>query len=361
MHNGSMTVTPFVIDVPQSDLDDLRARLRATRWPDAAVSDWSQGIPPAALRRVLDYWAEEYDWRAVERQLNTLTHVTVDGIHAVRAGTPGATPLLLVHGWPDGFVRFLRALPLLADRFELVIPSIPGYGFSAQPTEPLGPIGVADRFVDLMSQLGHERFAVHGGDIGTQIADQLGLRHPDRITALHLGDVPLRRLRGIDPAEQTPEEQQWSKDGAAWELAEGAYSHLQRTKPQTLAAALNDSPAGLAAWILEKFEAWSDKGLDAFTLDDLATNLTIYWVTQTAGSAARYYYDNTVTPTGRQVVPTGFAVFPADICPPPPGSASRWYPVERWTQMPRGGHFGPWEEPELWAAEMRAFFDQLEL
>lgn len=185
MHNGSMTVTPFVIDVPQSDLDDLRARLRATRWPDAAVSDWSQGIPPAALRRVLDYWAEEYDWRAVERHLNTLTHVTVDGIHAVRSWHARCRTLLLVHGWPDSFVRFLRALPPLADRFELVIPSIPGYGFSAQPAEPLGPIGVADRFVDLMSQLGHERFAVHGGDIGTQIADQLGLRHPDRITALH--------------------------------------------------------------------------------------------------------------------------------------------------------------------------------
>ncbi|MBU1587192.1 MAG: epoxide hydrolase [Actinobacteria bacterium] len=354
-----MTVTPFTIEVPQAELDDLRARLRATRWPDAAVTDWSQGIPPAALRRVVDYWAEEFDWRAVERRLNQLDHVMVDGIHAVRAGTPGATPLLLVHGWPDSVVRFLAALPLLEDRFELVIPSIPGYGFSAHPSEPLGPVGVADRFAALMTELGHERYAVHGGDIGTQIADQSGLRHPDRITALHLGDVPLRRMRGIAPADLTDAEREWQANGAAWELAEGGYSHVQRTKPQTLAAALNDSPAGLAAWILEKFEAWSDRGLDAFTLESLATNLTIYWVTQSAGSAARYYYDNTVTPTGLQTAPTGFALFPADICPAPEESAKRWYPVQRWTQLPRGGHFGPWEEPELWAAEVRAFADQV--
>ena len=356
-----MDVTPFTIEVPQAELDELRRRLRATRWPDAVTDDWSQGIPPAALRRVVEHWADAYDWRAVERSLNELDHVMVDGIHAIRAGTPGATPLLLVHGWPDGFVRFLRALPLIADRFEIVIPSIPGFGFSADPAEPLGPIGVADRFAGLMSALGHERFAVHGGDIGTQIADQLGLRHPGRVTALHLGDVPLRRMRGIPPAEQTAAEQAWTVNGAAWELAEGAYSHLQRTKPQTLAASLNDSPAGLAAWILEKFEAWSDRGLAAFSLDDLATNLTIYWVTQSAGSAARYYYDNTVTPTGRQTVPIGFAVFPADLCPAPRESAERWYPVARWADLPRGGHFGPWEEPELWAAEVRAFFDQVSL
>ena len=354
-----MTITPFTIDVPQAELDDLRARLLATRWPDAATDDWSQGIPPAALRRAVDYWAEEFDWRSVERRLNELDHVVVDGIHAVRAGTRGATPLLLVHGWPDSFVRFLAALPLLEERFDLVIPSIPGYGFSAHPSEPLGPVGVADRFAALMTELGHERFAVHGGDIGTQIADQLGLRHPERITALHLGDVPLRRMRGIPPAELTDAEREWQANGAAWELAEGGYSHVQRTKPQTLATALNDSPAGLAAWILEKFEAWSDRGLDAFTLESLATNLTIYWVTQSAGSAARYYYDNTVTPSGVQSAPTGFALFPADICPAPEASAKRWYPVQRWTELPRGGHFGPWEEPELWAAELRAFADQV--
>ena len=350
---------PFTIDVTEAELDDLRARLRATRWPDATTEDWSQGIPPAALRRVVEYWAEQFDWRAVERRLNELDHVLVDGIHAVRAGTAGATPLLLVHGWPDSFVRFLAALPLIADRFEIVIPSIPGYGFSEHPVEPLGPVGVADRFAALMTELGHERFAVHGGDIGTQIADQLGLRHPERITALHLGDVPLRRMRGIPPAEQTDAEREWQANGAAWELAEGGYSHLQRTKPQTLAAALNDSPAGLAAWILEKFEAWSGRGLDAFSLESLATNLTIYWVTQSAGSAARYYYDNTVLPTGVHTVPTGFALFPADICPAPEASARRWFPVERWTEMPRGGHFGPWEEPELWSKDLRAYFDAL--
>lgn len=365
---GAMdAVTPFRIDVPEAELDELRRRLRATRWPDAVADDWSRGTAPGDLRRLVTHWAEAFDWRAAERRLNDLDHVLVDvgglRVHAVRAGTPGATPVLLVHGWPDGFLRFERVLPLLAG-CELVVPSIPGFGFGDRPTELTGPAWVADRLAALMTALGHERFVAHGADIGSSIVDQLALRHPDRVLALHLGDVPLRRMRGIDPAEQSPAEREWTARAQAWGLAEGGYGQIQRTKPQTLAPALNDSPAGLASWFLEKFRAWSDCGGDVFSRfppDELATNLTVYWVTQTAGSAARYYYDTANAPLNDGVVtaPTGFAVFPKDVLIPTRESAERWFHVVRWTEMPRGGHFGPWEEPALWAAEVTGFLDEV--
>ncbi len=359
---GTM-VEPFEIAVPQPVLDDLRARLRATRWPDAVTDDWSQGTAPEALRTLVEYWATEYDWRAAEARLNAIEQVRSNGVHALRSGTPRATPLLLVHGWPDGFVRFERALPHLGERFEIVVPSIPGFGFSDRPTEPWGPAKIADQLADLMRDLGHERFGVHGADIGTHIADQLALRHPERLLGLHLGDIPFRRMRALDPAILTEAERDWATRSLQWDLAEGGYSHLQRTKPQTLAASLNDSPAGLASWMLEKFQSWSDRDVfSAFTLDELATNLTIYWVTQTAGSAARYYFDSRTAALsdGRVDVPTGVAQFPHDLLPAPRESAERFYNVQRFTRMPAGGHFGPWEEPEAWSAELIAFFDGLE-
>lgn len=356
-------MSDFRIDIPQSELDELKRRLLATRWPDAVTDDWSQGTPPGPLKQLVDYWTNEFDWRAVEARLNERRHVKIDGIHAVVAGTPGATPLLLVHGWPDSFLRFERAQPLLADRFEVVVPSIPGFGFSDRPTTEWGTARIADQLAALMTALGHERFGLHGADIGSQIADQLVLRHPDRIIGLHLGDVPFRRMRALAPDELTPEEEAWAAKGTEWEVAEAGYTHLQRTKPQTLAASLNDSPAGLAAWILEKFQSWSDSdALDVYSLEELATNLTIYWVTQTAGSSVRYYRDSRHTPLndGYVSIPTGFAQFPADLLPAPRHSAERFYNVRRWTWMPSGGHFGPWEQPALWSADVIAFFDEIE-
>ena len=370
-----MPVTPFTIDVPQHELDELRRRLAATRWPppmtEPMADDWSLGTPPGALRRLVEHWGGAFDWRAAEARLNAIEQVMVPvangagtRVHALRAGTPGATPLLLIHGWPDSFLRFEKALPLLASRFDIVLPSIPGYGFSDIPAGDFGPTAVADCLAALMRELGLERFVVHGADIGSSIGQQLALRHPERVSALHLGDVPLRMMRLMDSADLDDAERALTEKLQAWDAAEGAYSHLQRTKPQTLAASLNDSPAGLASWVLEKFRAWSDCGGDVFsrfTPDELATNLTIYWVTATAGSAARYYHSTTVDTLDNSMltVPTGAALFPRDILVVPRKTAERWFNVRRWTEMPAGGHFGPWEEPEAWSAELIAFADQL--
>jgi len=378
---GSLTgpgaVTPFTIRIPDAELDELRRRIRATRWPAPMTDDWSLGTAPAELRRLLEHWGGDYDWRAAEARLNAIDQVQVAvpvgagdetlRVHALLAGTPGATPLLLIHGWPDGFIRFEAVLPLIAERFEIVVPSIPGYGFSEIPARAFGPTAVADAFAGLMSALGHERFVVHGADIGSSIAQQLAVRHPERVSALHLGEVPLRMVRSLDPAELDDAERELLARLQAWDAAEGAYSHLQRTKPQTLAASLNDSPAGLASWMLEKFRAWGDVDdspgavFSRFSLDDLCTNLTIYWVTQTAGSAGRYYANTRLDTfdNSRVTAPTGAALFPKDILVAPRTTAERWFTVQRWTEMPSGGHFGPWEEPEAWAAELTAFADQV--
>ena len=366
---------PFTIDIPQADLDDLRARIsRTRRAPVSVADDWSRGTPPGVLDRVLEHWGGDYDWRAAERRLNGFEQVRVAvplagadfTLHVLRAGTAGKTPLLLVHGWPDGFVRFEKVIPLLAERFELVVPSIPGFAFSDKPHVALGPVGVADLFADLMTALGHERFAVHGADLGSQVGEQLALRHPERLIGLHLGDIPLRRLRALaadDSATLSDAERATLAQLTEWETAEGAYARLQRTKPQTIGAALDDSPAGLAAWIVEKFQAWSDGDVfEVYTLDELCTNLTIYWVTASATSAAQYYYDNghSVLTNDAVTVPTGVAVWPKDLVHGSRASVERWFPVKRWTEQPRGGHFGPWEQPQLWADDVVAFFDGLD-
>ncbi|MDT0353398.1 epoxide hydrolase family protein [Pseudonocardia charpentierae] len=361
--------TTFVLDVPQDVLDELHQRLARTRFPDAVADDWQRGTAPSALRKLVEHWSTGYDWRAAEARINALDHhrTTVDGVglHHLRAGTPGRPPLLLVHGWPDSFLRFEDLIPLLADDFELVIPSIPGYGLSDRPTQPgTNPARIADLFAALMSTLGHDRFAFHGGDLGSWIGEQLAFRHPERLTALHLTDVPYWHLFGADPATLSPAEQDFLRRGQQWSQQEGAYVMVQGTKPQTLATALNDSPAGLAAWFLEKFRAWSDCGGDVwsrFTPDRLLTNLTLYWVTETAGSAARLYQEmmsaigGSDTPNAPVTVPTAVAIFPADIVTAPREFAERWFDLRRWTAMPRGGHFAAWEEPELLAADLRAF------
>jgi pimeloyl-ACP methyl ester carboxylesterase len=361
-------IEPFTIDIPHAELEELRRRLRDTRWPDDVGDDWERGTRPSTLRTFLGYWAEEFDWRAVEARVNGYEHVRVDvetpagptRIHAMLAGDPAAPPLLLLHGWPDSFLRFEKLIPLLGDRFRLIMPSIPGYGFSDRPTAPgAGPAWVADRMAGLMTELGHPVFGVHGGDIGSSIGDHLAARHPERVSKLHLTSVPTLRLGLVDPADLTPEERDYAAWYALWTRDEGAYASEMRTKPQTIAASLTDSPAGLGSWFLEKYRAWGDGDdpLEMFGLELLATNATLYWVTGTAASAARYYFETRMTgPAGFVSAPVGVAVFPGDISVPPRVFAERFYDVERWIELPRGGHFAAWEQPELLAEELRAFF-----
>jgi pimeloyl-ACP methyl ester carboxylesterase len=357
-------IEPFRIAVPQATLDDLHERLTRARLSDDVADDWERGTRPSALRALLETWRDAYDWRAAEARLNELEHGRWSGLHFVRAGTRGRAPLLLLHGWPDSFLRFERVLGLLGEDFDLVVPSIPGYGFSDHPVPGVDPEGIADALAGLMSALGLERFAVQGGDIGSGIAEQLALRHRERVVALHLTDVPSWHLSA--GGELSPAEEDYRDRNAAWAQAEGAYAHQHQTKPQTLAYALNDSPVALASWILEKFHAWSDCDDDVighFGADALLTNLTLYWVTETAGASVRRYYDTVraiarrdeAARSARVEVPTALAVFPKEPVRTPREYAERWTDLRRYTELPRGGHFAAWEEPELFADDLRAF------
>ncbi|MBI5160902.1 MAG: epoxide hydrolase [Micrococcales bacterium] len=349
------------VDVPTREVAELGRRIRDTRWPDSVADDWQRGTRPSALRRLLDHWSA-YDWFALQQRINGQDHVlvpTADGrVHVWRAGRRGAPALLLIHGWPDSFLRYDRVVPLLAADFDLVVPSVPGYGFSDRPMHGgTASAWTAAVLSEVMEKLGIERYGVHGGDIGTGIAEQLTLAHPERITGLHLGDMPLWRALGAD--DLTGAERSWVEGAAAWSESEGAYSTLQRTKPQTLAAGLTDSPAGLASWQLEKFQAWGEGDVfERIPIDLIAANLSVYWYTRTAASAARYYYESRITPPtgGRVEVRTAFGLWPHDIQVAPRSFAERMYPLERFTEFPRGGHFGAMEEPELLAADLRAFF-----
>jgi len=372
---------PFAPVTARAAIDDLRARLRATRWPDApADAGWSLGTDVAYLRELVAYWADGFDWPAQEAALNRLPRFRAPvgglGIHFVhaRAVAPvGPTlPLVLSHGWPDSFWRYSKVIPLLtdpgahgadpADAFDVVVPDLPGFGYSDIPAAPLNSIDVAGLWAELMAGLGYARFGAAGGDLGSHVSRYLALDHPDRVVAVHRTDAGLALFSG-DPADLAPEERTWLKSGAAWGAAEGAYAAMHRSKPQTAAVGLTDSPAGLAAWIVEKLRAWSDCAGDvesAFSRDEILTNLTIYWLTGTIGSSMRMYAANAAIPPAqlarRVEVPSGFSIFPADLVRPPRAWLERTANVVRATEPARGGHFAPFEEPELYARELREFF-----
>ena len=380
MPDDSARVEPFALETAPAALDDLRRRLRATRWPDAPEeAGWSLGTDVDYLRDLVAYWADDFDWTAQEASLNRLTHVRVDldglRVHAVhaRAASGSAMPLILGHGWPDSFWRYTKVVPLLtdpgahgadpADAFDVVVPDMPGYGYSDRPVgPPLDSIGVAAHWAHLMTVLGYDRFAAAGGDIGSHVSRYLALDHPDRVVAVHRTDAGVPVLTG-DPAELTAEERDWFASVAGWGAAEGAYAAMHRTKPQTAAVGLTDSPAGLAAWIVEKMRAWSDGGGDierSFTKDEILTNVTIYWLTGTIASSMRMYHANSRIPPAqlarRVEVPSGFSLFPGDILRPPRAWLDRTANTVRVTEPARGGHFAPFEEPELYAQELREFF-----
>jgi pimeloyl-ACP methyl ester carboxylesterase len=373
---------PFSPRTPPAEIESLRARLHATRWPDAPEeAGWSLGTDLDYLRELVAYWADGFDWPAQEAALARLPRFRVPlgglGIHFVhvRAVAPvgPVLPLILAHGWPDSFWRYTKVVSLLtdpgahgadpADAFDVVVPDMPGYGYSDRPTRgALDSIGVAGLWAELMAALGYRRFGAAGGDLGSHVSRYLALDHPGRVVAVHRMDAGLPTFAG-DPATLAPAERSWLADAAAWGLAEGAYAAVHRTKPQTAAVGLTDSPAGLAAWIVEKLRAWSDCGGDverSFSRDEILTNVTIYWLTATIGSSIRMYRANAAIPPDqlarRVEVPSGFSLFPGDIVRPPREWLDRSADVVRVTEPARGGHFAPFEEPELYAEELREFF-----
>jgi microsomal epoxide hydrolase len=378
----SEPVAPFRIEVPQAVLDDLRERLARIRWPDDPTGGWSQGTSMEYLRALVDYWRTGFDWRKQERHLNELPHfqVEVDGsrlhfIH-VRGRGPKPLPLVLSHGWPSSFAEFVKIIPLLtdpaatggdpADAFDVVVPSLPGYGFSARPREPgMTTTRIAKLWANLMTEhLGYPRFCAHGGDIGAGVTNRLGLYHPEVLHGVHVMAV-LPPWLGAGAAPLSAGEQRYQTVLDAWEKDEGAYSHLQRTRPQTLAFGMHDSPVGLAAWIVKKLRSWSDCAGNIetrFTKDELLTGTTLYWVTETFGSSVRLYYDSvhfspTIGPDTKMHVPAAIALTTEEVNRVPRERAERTYAnIQQWTEFRRGGHFMAHEEPLLLAEDLRMFF-----
>jgi microsomal epoxide hydrolase len=381
-----MHIEPFRIAVPDPVLTDLRERLARTRFPDEIPgSDWGYGTALAYMRELVPYWKDRYDWRAAEARLNALPQFRgeVGGlrIHFIhqRGKGPKPFPLVITHGWPGSVAEFVKIIgPLTdpgahggdaADAFDIVCPSMPGYGFSDHPREPgMDPERIAALWAELMAGLGYPRFGAQGGDWGSMVTTYLGYRHPAVVAGIHLNMViafppdPANPADGLTQDELIPlmEAQQFLKE-------ETGYQRIQGTKPQTLSYALNDSPAGLAAWIVEKFRTWSDCGGEVerrFSKDELLTNVMFYWVTETANSSCRLYCEtiraDKFPPSNFRVeVPTGCAIFPREILRPPRAWAEKLYNVKRWTPMPAGGHFAAMEEPALLVDDIRAFFRPL--
>jgi epoxide hydrolase len=378
------TIRPFRIDVPQADLDDLRDRLHRTRWPDELPGvAWTRGVPLGYLKELAAYWADGYDWRKHEARLNEFPQftTTVDGadVHFlhVRSPQPDALPLILTHGWPGSVVEFLNLIGPLADprahggdpadAFHLVIPSIPGYGLSG-PTREAGwtTNRVARAWGELMARLGYQRYGAQGGDWGAFVAPELGRIDPDHVVGVHLnaatfgfipfGPVDPEELASFTDAEQARLERLNTSTAGPG----NGYFELQATRPQTLAYALADSPVGQLAWIVEKFQEWThgaEVPEDAVDRDQLLTNVMLYWLTNTAGSSARLYYENLHAGFSRQqpgITPTGVAVFAEDYAIRRYGE--RGNHIVHWTEFDRGGHFAAMEAPDLLVGDVRTFF-----
>jgi pimeloyl-ACP methyl ester carboxylesterase len=381
-----MDIQSFKIAVPQVMLDDLHDRLARTRWPDEAEgTGWNYGTNLDYLKELVTYWQNEYDWRKHEHELNHLAQYKAEvdgmGIHFIhmRGNGPNPTPLLLLHGWPDSFYRFSKIIPMLTDparfggkpedAFDVIVPSLPGFGFSDRPHTPGGmkSLHAAELLATLMHEvLGYQRYAVAGGDIGSRVARLLALAHPEQVLGLHLTDIGFPREIAFPPevTNPSPAEGRFLGSAGMWFFQEGAYAALQTTRPQTISYALTDSPVGLAGWIVEKFRAWSDCDGEiekSYTKDELLTNIMIYWVTGTISSSVRLYHEDGLQSApqltaGQYIeVPTGVATFPKDLTYPPRELGERFLRIARWTEMPRGGHFAALEVPELLAEEMRAF------
>ncbi len=384
-----MQVRPYDIRVPDSTLRDLRARLETTRLPLDRGNDWDSGTNPTYLRELVDYWRTDFDWRERETELLRSRHYTaaIDGttVHFVHERGRGDAPLpiILTHGYPDSFYRFHSLIPLLADpvahggdasdAFHVVVPSLPGFVYSTSSGDN-DILRTGDRWHDLMTGLGYERYGAHGGDWGSLVTETIARSHGSAVVGIHLTDVPFWHAQRR-PRKRSAAEDAYFAELDDFQKREGAYAMIQGHRPQTLADGLNDSPAGLAAWMLQFFERMSDCDGDlesSFTKDELLTNIMLYWVTGTTATSFAPYYDTFHAGARRWMlelakykvgrlskVPAGFAMFPRELSHPPREWAERFFDVQRWTEMPRGGHFAAMEEPEALAEEIRAFFRPL--
>jgi pimeloyl-ACP methyl ester carboxylesterase len=373
---------PFRIEVEQGVLDDLQARLERTRWASVAgQSGWNHGTSPEFLRSIVEYWRTGYDWRRHETRLNALpqfiAHVDGEDLHFVyqRGRQSRATPLVLLHGWPDSFYRYHKVIPMFADpatpgdSFDIVVPSLPGFAFTGALRHPprQQPTRHTARLIwRLMTDvLGYDRFAVAGGDGGSVIAQILAIDHPESVIGIHLTDLGWH-VWSVDPAALPKHEQRFIEAATRRFMPESAYAMVHASRPRSLAVGLSDSPVGLASWILDRFHAWSDGDLETrFGRDVLLTNIMLYWVTRTIGPSVFAYHADaespSLTPDDRAECPVALALFPADIGRtfPPRSFAERTLAVQRWTEMPRGGHFAALEEPELLARDAIEFFRSL--
>jgi len=377
----SEAIVPFRIAVSDEILADLRERLARTRFPDEVNdADWSYGTRLDYLKELCGYWRDEFDWRAREAELNRFEQFTtsIGGLRlhfiCARSIEPEALPLVITHGWPGSIAEFSKIIEPLrnprahggraSDAFHVVCPSIPGYAFSEAAREPgMNARRVAEHFAQLMARLGFDRYGAQGGDWGSAVSTLLGVVDPDHCCGIHLNMLNVRPPSGLqNPLEGLTEvERARFEDRKRFTAEQMGYFRIQASKPQSLGYGLNDSPAGLAAWIVEKFRAWSDCGGNVesrFSRDELLTNITLYWVTQCITSSTRLYRENSHARGMGEIsrVPTGAAIFPAELALMPRSWAEHTYNLIHWTEMPSGGHFAAMEEPELLTRDIRSFF-----
>ena len=373
-------INPFEVNIAESILEDLRTRLSQVRWPDEIKnSGWNYGTSLGYMEELSDYWLTEYSWRKTENTINSHPNyiAEIDGhkIHFLHIKGEGkkSIPLIITHGWPGSFLEIMKLIPLLTKdpdiSFDLVIPSVIGFGFSSKCEAPgCDNSFVADLWHKLMLNLGYEKYGAQGGDIGSGISTRLAMKYPNHVIGLHLNYIS----DSFHPYSQNKEEDsrdvyEYKKKLENWASKEAGYAYIQSTKPITLAYALNDSPIGLCAWIVEKLNSWSDHkdGVEeVFTKDEILSNVTLYWVTQTIHSSIRIYNENSKRPMIFQSsnfvkVPVAYANFPREISRPPRSYAALGYNITRWTDMPAGGHFAAMEKPELLASDINEFFKSL--
>jgi pimeloyl-ACP methyl ester carboxylesterase len=385
MKPSAVPVAPFTLRIEDSAIQDLHERLDRTRWPDELEAEpWAYGACRSELQRIISYWRNGFDWRASEAGINQLRQfkANADGldIHFIheRGQGPAPLPLLISHGWPGSFVEMLDLVPLLADparfggdpadAFDVIVPSLPGYGFSDAPVRPgTTPRKIAELFAGLMHTLGYAQYGVQGGDWGASVVTWLAREYPERVRAIHLNWIPgaYQPPLGDSAPPMSAAEKAFIAKMAA-QAADGASSHLgiQSSRPQTLGYGLNDSPVGLAAWMIDKFRMLADCDGDletSISLDRLLTNIAVYWFSGSITSSIRLYREARAQPlsfaAGERIIPPlGFAAFPGEVAVPPREWVERVYDVRRWTQMRRGGHFAAMEQPDALASDIRAFF-----